>query len=161
MFRPPVILAVDPGARCGVAVLVRGRAVLVQTIRGDKVGDVAGALALVERMQEKHGMAVMVIEAQYVPRGRKQNPKALATLYKRRHIWEILATLYRVAVEDPVYPSTWKTVFREIENWDDDGKERTTKDKARAYVERYFPGRAKDGEQADALCIAHWRWRRT
>lgn len=158
MFRPPLILAVDPGAKCGVAVLLNGRPVFVQTVRGDLLREVTAVVQMVARLQEQHGMAVVVVELQFASRGKKQNPKSMATLYKRRHVWEILAEIYGLVVEG-VYPATWKTVLGEIETWDDDGKKRDTKAKARVYADRRFPGKAKDNEQGDALSMAHWRWR--
>lgn len=159
MFRPPVILAVDPGAKCGVAVLVHGRLVLLRTVRGDLIGDVLAVIQLVAKLQAEHGMALVVVELQFTPKGKKQNPKSLATLYKRRHVWEILAEVYGLMVEG-VYPSTWQTVLGEVEDWDDNGKKRDTKAKARVYADRRFPGRAKDNEQGDAASMGWWRWRR-
>jgi len=159
MFRPPVILAVDPGAKCGVVVLVHGRPVLVRTIRGDRVADVIGVIQFLAKLQEKHGMAVVVVELQFAARGKKQNPKSVATLLKRRHVWEFAAELYGIMVEG-VYPATWQTVLGEVEAWDENGKKRDTKARARVYAERNFPGKAKDNEQGDALTMALWRWRK-
>jgi hypothetical protein len=159
MFRPPVILAVDPGAKCGVVVLVHGRPVLVRTVRGDLIGEVLAVIQAVVKLQETHGMAVVVVELQFMGRGSKSNPKSMATLYKRRHLWEILAEVYGLMVEG-VYPATWQTVLGEVESWDDAGKKRDTKAKARVYADRRYPGKAKDNEQSDALCMGHWRWRR-
>jgi hypothetical protein len=160
MFRPPVIVAVDPGAKCGVAIFVHGVPVFVRTIRGDLTAHAAGVLELVQRLQEEHGMAVIVVELQFAGRGKKSNPKALATLHKRRHVWEILADVYRIAVE-AVYPATWQTVLGEVAGYDERGEKRDTKAKARAYCEERWPGRAKDDEQGDAMAMGHWRWRRS
>ena len=164
MYRPALILAVDPGRSCGVALLLHGHPVLVRTVRGDLLGHILAVIQHVAKLQAEHGMATVVLELQYQPRESKDgkrrgsNPKALATLYKRRHYWEILAEVYGLAVE-LVYPATWQTVLGEVPKLDAEGNKRTTKARARAYAEKHFKGKAKDDEQGDALAMGHWRWR--
>jgi hypothetical protein len=166
MIRQALTVGVDPGKKCGVAILLHGSPVFVRTIRGDLTAHVAGVLALVESLQAGHGPAALVVEAQFVTMARgkdgksKSNPKALATLYKRRHVWEVLCDVYRIMYE-VVYPATWQTVLAEVPRLDDDGEKQDTKVRSMAYCADHYPGKAKDAEQSDALAMASWRWRRS
>lgn len=159
MIGPPVILGVDPGAACGVACLVQGRPVLVDTIRGDSLRPILGVVQELVRLREQHGQTVLVVELQFAGRGEKFNPKSFEALVKRRHYWEVLAEIYSLTVE-PVYPGTWQTVLADEPKVDEEGAARSIKERSKAHADRYFPGLAKDFERADALGIAHWRWRR-
>lgn len=159
MIGPPVILGVDPALACGVACLVHGRPVLVDTIRGDSLSPILGVVQELMKLQKKHGQTVLVVELQFAGRGERLNPKSYETLVKRRHYWEILAEIYGLTIEG-VYPSTWQTVLADEPKVDAMGEKRSIKERSKAHANRHFPGAANDYEQSDALGIAQWRWRR-
>lgn len=127
-----IILAVDPGKRAGWATYRDGRYSRSGTFsRGDDV------LAIADFLDGIH-FRTMVIEGQYLPRGRA---KGIITLIRRRCIWEILAIERRREVV-VVAPATWQSRYRKIDH---------------IIAARTIAGRdLTSRDEAAAICIGDW-----
>lgn len=154
-----VVVGIDPGARCGLAVVRGRRLVSVQTVNGDNLQEIVGWVREIVRLkkaeEERGRQLAVVIELQYQPRLRK-NPKSLETLYRRRHTWEVLLALYEITAHQ-VWPATWQSQLKCSNRYDQHGNTRSTKSRS-IEVARFFWGddAVKDSEQADAALIARW-----
>lgn len=148
-----IVVGVDPGKMCGVAFLKGRRLMTAMTIRGDRLDQIVAAV----QQAKKLGAAVIVIELQHGqrPKGGKVNYKSLATLFKRRHAWEVIAELYGLRCEG-VWPSTWQTQLKSAARLDEDGNKRTTKERSIEVARFYYGETIKDAEQSDAALIARW-----
>lgn len=149
-----IVVGVDPGKLCGVAIL-KGRSLAVAaTIRGDRLSQI---VAIVQQAK-KLGANVLAIELQHGmrPKSGKVNYKSLGTLFKRRHAWEVIAELYGLRTVG-VWPSTWQTQLKAAARLDENGNKRTTKQRS-VEVARFMFGKdaIKDDAQADAALIAKW-----
>lgn len=121
-----VVLGVDPGKSCGIACFVGRRLIWAREIRGDILMDVVGVVQQIKRLRDEHGSVIMAIELQFLGRGKKQNPKSLEALHKRRHTWEILAEVHGIP-RVGVWPGTWQsTQLRTVPRYDDDYNKMST-----------------------------------
>ena len=158
--RAEIIVGVDPGEHCGVAVLRSGNLSSIHAVRGSRLASIAAVFKGLLPLAEDHGV-VVVIENQFGAlhgRGRKLNLRALATLFRRRHEWELLAEIYGVPT-DTVYPSSWQTQLAAASRSYPDGSPRSTKARAILVCGQLWP--AQDGwteDTADAALIARWYW---
>jgi len=155
----PLVVGVDPGKQCGVAVLLKGRLRNTTPIRGDRLSAISGVVASVARLAEEHGGVVVVVEDQFgKAHGGKLNLKALATLFRRRHEWEILCEVYGIPTSR-VYPASWQTQLKGAPKRYPDGSKRSTKARALLVCGMIWP--AHEGwtdDTADAALIARWYW---
>lgn len=146
------VLAVDPGESFGAALFMHGQF----ECGWSGAADISAVARIVKFT---HGCdvggntsKVVVVENQFVSKG-KQNPKALATLLKRRHMWEIIAEVVGVAVAPAIYPASWQTILAESPAVGGD-----TKEKSMALAKLRWPDRMDDatGDLADAACMGLW-----
>jgi len=158
-----LICSVDPGKLCGVAVRVPGRPPTLHRVRGNRLADVARIVMSLRALADEKGVRpVVVIENQFgaMRSGRDGKPsinlKGLATLYRRRHEWEILCQLYGIEVET-VWPSTWQTQLKQVPPHNPDGSKRSTKAKSLHLAARKWPTIFDWTEDtADAALIGEW-----
>lgn len=169
------VLAVDPGAKFGAALFVRGR--LVELWAGKQtIVEVACISAMAGNMtrnreRDSRGLdpdddldvsMVLVIENQFqgAPGPRKPgakskpkpfNPKAIASLIKRRHEWEIVAELRGFPFGEAIYPATWQTILKESP-----AVGGTTKEKSMALATKRWPDFEFTEDGADAACLGLW-----
>lgn len=159
-----LITAVDPGKFCGVAIFFPGRGTpTVRRLSGDQLPEVASIVASVRKAADEHKVkATIVIENQFGKVRRNQdgketiNIKALQTLMRRRHEWEILAEVYGIQTTT-VYPVTWQTILNQVPKLNSDGSKRTTKARSLQLAARKFPKIYDWTEDtADAANIGEW-----
>lgn len=151
-LRGSAVLAIDPGARFGAAMYVSGGMEFVEFGKQD----LATVARVIQRASRVDTDAVLVVENQFSQRGGRANPKALATLFRRRHMWEIVAEIRGLRVSPAIYPATWQTVLRESPAVTGD-----TKEKSRALAALRHPELDDmTDDLADALCMGLWYTRR-
>lgn len=161
-----IIGGVDPGKATGLAVMGPGRPISVVTLDGRKLPQVVSYVQQIARLGQEEGCgSVLVIENQFAglyPKGAGSsgstiNLKAIATLFRRRHEWEIIAEVYGVPTI-AVYPSTWQTVLRSVPRYHSDGSLRSTKARAILLASQLWPRAPVNWtpDKADAALIAEW-----
>lgn len=142
IYRHDVVVGIDPGAACGVAIFDRGQLLSCDSLKGNE----QSALTVVNSLG---GPAVIVIERQFQRKGVRFNPKAVETLMRRRIEWEVAAKIKNCAVV-LAYPAQWQSVLPKI-------KTMSTKQRARLYCQGagYRPGEWTE-DQCDAAVIGTW-----
>lgn len=157
----PWVLAVDPGQRWGTALLERGELLAID-FGISSVDTVNGKLNEYWAFMQSHQADVMpvdiavVLEAQFAGRDGKSNPKSLATLLYRRHIWAVLAEVRSWQVPDPVYPSSWQTVLRMAPSMPTLDGTKGTKSRSMWLARQKWPDLFDDdtpSDPADAACM--------
>lgn len=151
---------VDPGKACGLALLSGRRLALARSLRGDDLKTIIAFAQRLKRLGDENGGIRMAIELQHGGRGPKINFKSLATLYKRRHMWEFAFELVGVEYET-VWPSTWQSQLKATARLTPRGAKRSTKDRSIELARFYFGDSIIDDAQADAALIARWLLDRT
>ena len=150
------LLSIDPGEAFGAALLKRGELVTVFTADhslANVSGIVSGAL---ERCDSDLGL---VVEQQFLGRGAKFNPKTTESLMKRRHTWELVAELRKVAW-DRVAPASWQAILKAVPR-DPSVKGRQTKVRSMTLACRRWPHLAghfqsRGADVADAALMGLW-----
>ena len=151
-----IVVGVDPGELCGVAIIEGRHLLKAHTVKGSDAKVVLGLVQQVAKVGAEQGGVVVVVELQFAARGRRSNPKGLATLMKRRHVWEVLCEIYGVRVAD-VWPASWQSQLKIAPRLGADGSKRTTKQRSLEAARFYFGDDSiQDAEQADAALIARW-----
>ena len=157
--RAGIIVGVDPGENCGVAVLGAGKLLSIHAIRGSRLASISAVFKGLVPLAQSGGGAIVVVENQFGRfhgPGKKLNLKALGTLFRRRHEWELLAEVYGVPTAT-VYPSSWQTQLAAAPKLYPDGSKRSTKARAVLVCGQLWP--AQEGwteDTADAALIARW-----
>lgn len=160
------VLAVDPGAKFGA--VLRLRHMVVSVWHGKQsleavAGIIASSMRIVddctaEEERDKYETPlVLACENQFTGRpggGKKSapfNPKAVASLLKRRHEWEIIAELRGIAYS-AVYPASWQSILKISPAIGG-----STKTRAKALCDAKWPGLKLPTEDAmDAACLSYW-----
>ena len=151
-----IVVGVDPGEHCGVAVVKGRRLLKAHVVKGDDLRVILGLVQQIKKVGEEQGGVVVVIEIQHAARGKAFNPKTLGVLMKRRHLWEILCELYEIKVV-PVWPSSWQSQLKIAARVGPRGGKRSTKDRSMETARFYFGDEAiDDHNKADASLIARW-----
>lgn len=142
IYRHDVVVGIDPGAACGVAIFHRGQLLRCESQRGNE----ANALAVVNSLG---GPAVIVIERQFQRKGDKFNPRSVEMLMRRRIEWEVAAKIRNCAVV-LAYPSQWQSVLPKVPAMN-------TKQRARMYCRGAgYPSAQWTDDQCDAAVIGAW-----
>ncbi len=147
-----LIFGVDPGKSAALSCFDEARLLWVTELRGDILSSVVGAVQRIK--QEPGGGREIVIELQYIARGKKANPKTTAALLKRRHTWEILAELYALPIQG-VHPSTWQsTQLRTAPRFAEDTSKLSTHQRMVMVASRLWPKVRWTHDMAAAALIA-------
>lgn len=146
---------IDPGKVAAVCLLRSRRLVLSKTIRGDKLDVIVATVQGLKKLGEENGGILMAIEMQFAGRGEKSNPKSLAELLRRRHMWEFSMELMGIDFVQ-VYPATWQTQLRAAARYGPKGGKRTSKERSIEVATMHYGSQIVGDAQADAALIARW-----
>lgn len=161
------VLSVDPGEHFGAALFRLGelKGVVCDLHSLQRVSSViAWALASIEAVDPYTTNEVaLVIEKQFLGRGKMFNPVAVETLMFRRHTWELVAQLRNIPV-GCVYPSSWQTLLKAVPREPGKAKSnrggRQTKKRAIELATRRWPHLGdkfkESSDLADAALIGLW-----
>lgn len=139
-----VVLAIDPGAKCGWARWDEKTLIASGRLKNPGAHDVECVLRETEFVTPPDEYPpTLVIEDQYHARMRG---KGLTTLMRRRFRWEIVAELRQWQIE-AVHPMTWQSHFQ-IKRGDKS---------AILYMARLVAGKRDiQPDEADAILIGWW-----
>lgn len=154
IWTAPNLVAIDPGRKTGVAVMVEGDLVETHAVPGDQL---EGVVAMVQPLISKAlDRTLFIVERQFAARGAAFNPKSLETLFWRRHMWEIVLDIHG-ARRVRVHPSTWQATELAVAVRDRTIKRsKDTKARALFACRCWWPGRNFTEDEADAALMARW-----
>lgn len=169
------VLAIDPGTKTGGALLASTGDPLAFAIEEPTVWQRYRIVRWAVEWAKLRGEALeFVVEDQHLTRGPRANPAATIALVRDAERWITVVVLLGVAWIR-VRPSSWHVELASVPKVDDDGHERTPKDRARILVERLWPAvelcRGEPGEDpfvasasatmpmdsVEAIVMARWR----